>query len=106
MKKQLSAVGRGLRALPRVRLRLYVKRVVDPNSPLNALDDAQLAEAIIRQAADATARLAILLGEQDPPRGFNAGQIKGPKRKLVAAARESLGSVMEGLREAYARASS
>jgi len=101
--KKLTAI---VRALPRVRLRFYVKRKLDPESPLNNLDDAQLAEAIMRQTADAAARLAILTGDQEPPRGFGVARLRGSRFKLARAAKESLQSALEGLREVYRRASS
>lgn len=103
--KKTRSILEGLRAL-RLRSPLHLARQVDPEDPLENLTQEQLVTAIVRQTADATARLAILLGEQTPPRGFNVGKISGPKRKLVLSARESLEASLEGLREAHRRAAS
>jgi hypothetical protein len=99
MKKIRAALG-ALRLQSPFRL----ARKLDPENPLHELTDEQLAEAIIRQAADAGARLAILTGDQAPPRGFGVASLKGPRLRLALAAKESLQAALEGLREVYGRA--
>jgi hypothetical protein len=97
--------SRRLYVLPVPCLGLVVQfpRTVDPSKPLSAYDDRKLVEATVRQAADAAARLAILTGDQAPPRGFGIARIKGPNRRMADAARESLEAVLEGLRELHRR---